>query len=179
LLSNTNLPEIFANFVLFKTADDKDNIDVYFYNETLWLSQKLIAELFQKDRSVISKHLKKIFEEGELDEQVVCANFALTSDHGAIEGKTQQKEVIYYNLRTITAVGYRVNSHRATEFRKWATDILHEYIFKGFAMDDERLKQGKTLFGKDYFEELLERIREVRNDIISICMPICIWSGSL
>jgi len=159
--SNNNLPEKFPNFVLFKTADGKVNIDVYFYNETLWLSQKLIAELFQKDRSVISKHLKKIFEEGELNEQVVCAKFALTTQHGAIEGKTQQKEVVYYNLRAITAVGYRVNSHRATEFRKWATEILHEYIIKGFAMDDERLKQIKH-FGQDYFDELLERIREIR-----------------
>jgi len=133
------LPEKFPNLVLFKTADGKVNIDVYFHNESLWLSQKLIAELFQKDRSVISKHLKNIFEEGELDEKVVCAKFALTTQHGAIEGKTQQKEVMYYNLRAITAVGYRVNSHRVTEFRKWVTEILHEYIIKGFAMDDERL----------------------------------------
>ncbi len=160
-MSNTNLPEKFPKFVIFKTADGKVNIDVYFHNETLWLSQKLIGELFQKDRSVISKHLKNIFEEGELDEQVVCAKFALTTQHGAIEGKTQQKEVMYYNLRAITAVGYRVNSHRATEFRKWATEILHEYIIKGFAMDDERLKQIKH-FGQDYFDELLERIREIR-----------------
>lgn len=156
-----NLPEKFPNFVLFKTADGKVNIDVYFHDETLWLTQKMIAELFQKDRSVISKHLKKIFEDGELDEQVVCAKFALTTQHGAIEGKTQQKEVLYYNLRAITAVGYRVNSHRAMEFRKWATEILHEYIIKGFAMDDERLKQIKH-FGQDYFDELLERIREIR-----------------
>ncbi|MFO7736470.1 MAG: virulence RhuM family protein [bacterium] len=156
-----NLPEKFPNFVLFKTADGKVNIDVYFHDETLWLSQKLIAQLFQKDRSVISRHLKNIFEEGELDEQVVCAKFALTTQHGAIEGKTQQKEVMYYNLRAITAVGYRVNSHRAIEFRKWATEILHEYIIKGFAMDDERLKQIKH-FGQDYFDELLERIREIR-----------------
>ncbi len=160
-MTTPNLPEKFANFVLFKTADGKVNIDVYFHNETLWLPRKLIAGLFQKDRSVISKHLKNIFEEGELDEQVVCAKFALTTQHGAMEGKTQQKEVLYYNLRAITAVGYRVNSHRATEFRKWATEILHEYIIKGFAMDDERLKQIKY-FGQDYFDELLERIREIR-----------------
>lgn len=160
-MTNSNLPEKYPNFVLFKTADGKVNIDVYFHNETLWLSQKLLAELFQKHRSVISKHLKKIFEEGELDEQVVCAKFALTTQHGAIESKTQQNEVMYYNLRAITAVGYRVSSHRATEFRKWATEILHEYIIKGFAMDDERLKQIKH-FGQDYFDELLERIREIR-----------------
>ncbi|QEN05634.1 cell filamentation protein Fic [Thiospirochaeta perfilievii] len=160
MISNT-IPEKFSNFVLFQTKDGKVNIDVYLYNETLWLSQKLIAELFQKDRTVISKHLKKIFAEGELDEKVVCAKFALTTRHGAIDSKTQEKEVMYYNLRAITAVGYRVNSHRAIEFRKWATEILHEYIIKGFAMDDERLKQIKH-FGKDYFDELLERIREIR-----------------
>lgn len=157
----TNHPEELNNFVLFKTADGKVNIDVYFHDDTLWLTQKLIAELFQKDRSVITKHLKKIFEEGELNERVVSAKFAQTTQHGAMEGKTQQKDVLYYNLRAIIAVGYRVNSHRATEFRKWATEILHEYIIKGFALDDERLKQNKH-FGQDYFDELLERIREIR-----------------
>lgn len=160
-MNPTNLPEKFPNFVIFKTADGKVNIDVYFHDETLWLTQKLIAELFQKDRSVITRHLKNIFTEGELDEKVVCAKFAHTTQHGAMEGKTQKKEVLYYNLRAITAVGYRVNSHRATEFRKWATEILHEYIIKGFVMDDERLKQIKH-FGQDYFDELLERIREIR-----------------
>lgn len=151
----------FDNFVIFKTDDGKVNIDVYFKDETLWLTQKAIAILFEKDRSVISKHLKSIFESSELDEKVVCANFAHTTQHGAIEGKTQEKDVKYYNLRAIVAVGYRVNSHRAIEFRKWATNVLHEYIIKGFAMDDERLKQIKH-FGQDYFDELLERIREIR-----------------
>lgn len=151
----------FPNFVIFKTADGKVNIDVFFKDETLWLTQKAISVLFEKDRTVIGKHLKKIFESGELDEKVVCANFALTTQHGAIEGKTQEKEVKYYNLRAIVAVGYRVNSHRAIEFRKWATGVLHEYIIKGFAMDDERLKQIKH-FGQDYFDEMLERIREIR-----------------
>lgn len=151
----------FPNFVIFKTADGKVNIDVFFKDETLWLTQKLISVLFEKDRTVIGKHLKGIFESGELDEKVVCANFALTTQHGAIEGKTQEKEVKYYNLRAIVAVGYRVNSHRAIEFRKWATSVLHEYIIKGFAMDDERLKQIKH-FGQDYFDEMLERIREIR-----------------
>jgi len=149
------------NFVIFETENGKVNIDVYFQDETLWLTQKRIAELFEKGRSTITEHLKKIFEDGELDEKVVCRNFRHTTQHGAIEGKTQTKETKYYNLRAITAVGYRVNSHRAIEFRKWATEILHEYIIKGFAMDDERLKQIKH-FGKDYFEELLERIREIR-----------------
>jgi len=160
-MTNSNLPEKVQNFVIFQTATGKVNIEVFFHNETLWLTQKKIAELFEKDRSVITKHLKNIFNEGELDEKVVCANFAHTTQHGAIEGKTQEKKVLYYNLRAITAVGYRVNSHRATEFRKWATEILHEYIIKGFAMDDERLKQIKH-FGQDYFDELLERIHEIR-----------------
>jgi hypothetical protein len=160
-MTNNNLPEKVHNFVIFQTETGKVNIEVFFYNETFWLTQKKIAELFEKDRSVITKHLKNIFNEGELDEKVVCANFAHTTQHGAIEGKTQEKEVLYYNLRAITAVGYRVNSHRATEFRKWATEILHEYIIKGFVMDDERLKQIKH-FGQDYFDELLERIREIR-----------------
>jgi hypothetical protein len=120
-----------------------------------------VAELFGKGRSTITEHLKNIFAEGELDEELVCRKFRHTTQHGAIEGKTQEKEVLYYNLRAITAVGYRVNSHRATEFRKWATEILHEYIIKGFVMDDERLKQIKH-FGQDYFDELLERIREIR-----------------
>ncbi len=160
-MNNNNLPEKIPNFVIFQTETGKVNIEVFFYNDTLWLTQKKIAELFERDRSVITRHLKNIFNEGELDEKVVCAYFAHTTQHGAIEGKTQEKEVMYYNLRAITAVGYRVNSHRATEFRKWATEILHEFIIKGFVIDDERLKQIKH-FGQDYFDELLERIREIR-----------------
>ncbi len=149
------------NFVIFQTETGKVNVEVYFQNDTLWLTQKAMAVLFEKDRSVITKHLKNIFESGELNEEVVCAYFAQTTQHGAIKGKQQEREVKFYNLRAVTAVGYRVNSHRAAEFRKWATEILHEYIIKGFAMDDERLKQMKH-FGKDYFEEMLERIREIR-----------------
>lgn len=149
------------NFVIFQTETGKVNVEVYFQNDTLWLTQKAMSVLFEKDRTVITKHLKKIFETGELDEKVVCANFAHTTQHGAVKGKVQEREVKFYNLRAVTAVGYRVNSHRATEFRKWATEILHEYIIKGFAMDDERLKQMKH-FGKDYFDDMLERIREIR-----------------
>lgn len=151
----------FNNFVLFKAENGKVNIDVYFQDETLWLTQKAIAELFEKGRSTITEHLKKIFEEGELEEQVVCREFRHTTQHGAIEGLQQEKTVKYYNLKAISAVGYRVNSHRAIEFRKWATNVLHEYIIKGFAMDDERLKQIQH-FGIDYFEEMVERIREIR-----------------
>ncbi len=151
----------FDNFVVFQTETGKVNIDVFFQDETLWLSQKGISELFEKGRSTITEHLKKIFEDKELVEEVVCRNFRHTTKHGALEGLTQDKAVKYYNLTAIIAVGYRVNSHRAVEFRKWATEVLHEYIIKGFAMDDERLKQIKH-FGEDYFEEMLERIREIR-----------------
>ena len=156
-----NQLEKFSNFVIFQTATGKVNIDVFFQNDTLWLTQKAMSQLFEKGRSTITEHLRKIFSDGELDEKQVCRFFRHTTEHGAIKGKTQEKEVKYYNLRAITAVGYRVNSHRATEFRKWATEILHEYIIKGFAMDDERLKQIRH-FGKDYFDEMLERIREIR-----------------
>lgn len=157
---NSDLQPI-NNFVIFKTESGKVNIDVFYQDKTLWLTQKKIAELFEKGRSTITEHLKKIFENGELDEKVVCRDFRHTTQHGAIKGKEQETTVKYYNLRAITAVGYRVNSQRAIEFRKWATEILHEYIIKGFAMDDERLKQVKH-FGEDYFEEMLERIREIR-----------------
>ncbi len=152
--TNTELQQ-FSNFVIFQTENGKINVDVYFQDDTLWLPQKRIAELFEKGRSTITEHIKKIFYDGELRESTVCRDFR----HTAEDGKRYTTK--YYNLRVITAVGYRVNSHRAIEFRKWATEILHEYIIKGFAMDDERLKQIKH-FGQDYFEEMLERIREIR-----------------
>ncbi|HPJ13312.1 MAG TPA: virulence RhuM family protein [Caldisericia bacterium] len=150
-----------SNFVIFKTNSGKVNVPVFFCDNTLWLTQKTIAELFEKSRSTITEHLKNIFAEGELNEKVVCREFRHTTPHGAIQDKEQVQNVKYYNLRAITAVGYRVFSQRATEFRKWATEVLHEYIVKGFVMDDERLKQGMH-FGQDYFNELLERIREIR-----------------
>jgi len=163
-IKNDKLPTInsqlsinnkFSNFVIFKTATGKVNIDVFFQNETLWLTQKKMAELFEVKVPAISKHLKNIFETNELQENSVISILETT----AKDGKSYKTK--YYNLKAITAVGYRVNSHRATEFRKWATGILHEYIIKGFAMDDERLKQLKH-FGQDYFDEMLERIREIR-----------------
>jgi len=153
--------EKFSNFVIFQTSTGKVNIDVFFQNETLWLTQKKMAELFEVNISAISKHLKNIFKEEELDEKVVVSILEHTTRHGAIKDKTQTVTSKYYNLSAILAVGYRVNSHRATEFRKWASQVLHEYVIKGFAMDDERLKQIKH-FGKDYFVEMLERIREIR-----------------
>lgn len=153
--------ELFNNFVIFQTASGKVNIDVFFQNETLWLTQKKMAELFEVNVPAISKHLKNIFEEGELDEKVVVSILENTTEHGAIKGKTQTTKTKYYNLNAILAVGYRINSHRAIEFRKWASGVLHDFVIKGFAMDDERLKQIKH-FGKDYFDEMLERIREIR-----------------
>jgi hypothetical protein len=154
-MKDNNQLQKFSNFVVFQTPTGKVNIDVYFKDETLWLTQKLISQLFEKDRSVITKHLKNIFESGELEENSVCANFARTAE----DSKTYDTK--YYNLNAILSVGYRVNSQRAIEFRKWASKVLHEYIVKGFAMDDERLKQIQH-FGVDYFDEMLERIREIR-----------------
>jgi hypothetical protein len=152
---NSNELQAFDNFVVFQTAQGKVNIEVFFFEETIWLTQKKMAELFEKGRSTITEHLSNIFKDGELEENSVCRDFRHTAD----DGKTYTSK--FYNLQAITAVGFKVNSHRAIEFRKWANQILHEYIIKGFAMDDERLKQIKH-FGEDYFEEMLERIREIR-----------------
>lgn len=148
-----------SEIILYKTDDGTVKIDTIFQNETIWLTQKKMTELFDVQRPAITKHLKNIFESGELDEQVVSSILEHTTQHGAIEGKTQTKETRYYNLDAIIAVGYRVNSKRATQFRIWATAILKEYIIKGFAMDDERLKQSEQW---DYFDEWLERIRDIR-----------------
>ena len=149
-------------FLLYKAADENISVDAVIKDETIWLTQKSMAELYGVDKSGISRHLKNIFSEGELDEKVVVANFATTTQHGAMEGKTQTNPTRFYNLDAIISVGYRVNSKRATHFRIWATSVLKEYMIKGFAMDDDRLKQGKTAFGKDYFNELLERVRSIR-----------------
>jgi hypothetical protein len=150
-----NTPKL-NDILLYTTSEGKVKIEVLFETETFWLSQKRMAELFGVERSVITKHLKKIFESNELDEKSVCAFFA----HTAADGKNYQTQ--FYNLDAIIAVGYRVNSHRATQFRIWATDTLKEFIIKGFVLDDGRLKQGKK-FGRDYFDELLERIRDIRS----------------
>ena len=148
-----------SEIVLYTTTNGKVKIDTIFQGETIWLTQKKMAELFDVKRPAITKHLKNVFESGELDEKVVSSILEHTTQHGAIEGKTQTKQVKYYNLDAIIAVGYRVNSKRATQFRIWATNILKEYIIKGFAMDDDRLKQVKKW---DYFDEWLERIRDIR-----------------
>ena len=148
--------------VLYKSDEGDVSVNAYIKDETLWITQKAMAELFGVDKSGISRHLKNIFETNELDEKVVVAKIATTTPHGAIEGKTQTKETKFYNLDAIISVGYRVNSKRATQFRIWATKVLKEYMQKGFVLDDERLAQGKTAFGKDYFKELLERVRSIR-----------------
>ena len=146
-------------FILFKTEDEKISVDVRFEDETVWLTQDQMALLFGKAKSTISEHIKNIFEESELDEKVVVRNFRITTQHGAIEGKTQTSTLKLYNLDVIISVGYRVKSIRGTQFRIWATKRLNEYIRKGFTMDDERLK---NLGGGGYWKELLQRIRDIR-----------------
>lgn len=150
------------NEIQFLMYESDEKIEVVVKDETIWATQKAIAKLFDVGVPAISKHLKNIFDSGELDEKVVVSILENTTQHGAIEGKTQTKPVKYYNLDAIISVGYRVNSKKATKFRIWATDVLKEYIQKGFKIDVERMKQGKTVFGKDYFRELLETVRSIR-----------------
>lgn len=143
------------DILLFNTTDQKVNVSVYFQNGTFWLTQKTMAELFGVGVPTISKHLKNIFETEELEQNSVISKMETTATDGKVY------DTSFYRLEAILAVGYRVNSVQATEFRKWATQTLNEFIIKGFVIDDERLKQGKN-FGQDYFDELLERIREIR-----------------
>ena len=150
------------NFLVYNTPDKDIKVNAVIKDDTIWLTQKSMAELFGVQTPAISKHLKNIFEEGELEEKVVISKMDTTTQHGAIADKTQTTETNFYNLDAIISVGYRVNSLQATHFRIWATKVLKEYIQKGFVLDDERLKQGKTAFGKDYFRELLERVRSIR-----------------
>mgnify|MGYP000845925219 FL=1 len=155
------MPRDFS-FLIYKSEDEEVSISPIIKGESIWLTQKLMAELFGVNVPAISKHLKNIFEEGELDQNVVVSKMEITTSHGAIVDKTQSQQVTLYNLDAIISVGYRVNSSRATHFRIWATKILKEYMIKGFVLDDDRLKQGETVFGKDYFRELLERVRSIR-----------------
>ena len=149
-------------FLIYSTPQENVKIDVVVKDETIWLTQKAMSALFDVQIPAINKHLKNIFEEKELEEEVVISKMEITTIHGAIANKMQTKETNFYNLDAIISVGYRVNSSRATQFRIWATKTLKEFITKGFVIDDERLKQGKTVFGKDYFRELLERVRSIR-----------------
>lgn len=152
----------YFQFLLYKVESENVSVDALVRDGTIWLTQKAMSELFGVDKSGISRHLKNIFDTKELEAKEVVAKFATTSPHGAMEGKTQSHETTFYNLDVIISVGYRVNSRRATQFRIWATGILKEYMQKGFVLDDDRLKQGRTVFGKDYFRELLERVRSIR-----------------
>lgn len=147
--------EKFNNFVVYKTDDGLVNIDVYFFNDTIWLSQKLMAELFGTTKQNVSLHLNNIFKDSELNENSVVKEFLTTADDG------KNYKTNFYNLKAIIAVGFRANSERAIKFRIWAASALEEFIVKGFVLDDERLKQAKY-FGKDYYDNLLERIREIR-----------------
>lgn len=147
------------NFLLYTTPNGEVSVEIYLQGETVWLTQQKLAELFEVDRSVITKHLKNIYAEGELEKNATSAKFAQVRQEGS---RSVKRTLEYYNLDVIISVGYRVNSSKATQFRIWATQTLKEYLIKGFVMDDERLKQGKTLFGKDYFKELLERVRSIR-----------------
>ncbi len=147
------------NFVLYTDSNGDVKVEVFLQDETLWLTQKAIAELFQVKPQNITMHLKNIYADGELIEKATCKEFLQVQIEGNREVKRKQK---FYNLDAIIAVGYRVNGKRATQFRIWATKVLKEYIIKGFVLDDERLKQAKTVFGKDYFDELLERVRSIR-----------------
>jgi hypothetical protein len=145
-----------GQFLLYKSANGAVNVDVFFQGETVWLPQKALAELFGVGVPAVAKHLKNIFQSGELTEDSVVSILETT----AADGKNYRTR--FYNLDAIIAVGYRVNSFQATQFRIWATRTLKEFIVKGYALDDERLKQGTKVFGKDYFDDLLERIREIR-----------------
>jgi hypothetical protein len=148
-----------SEIIIYENQDGNIKIDVRLEEETVWLTQEQIAVLFGKGRSTVTEHIGNVFKEGELKEEVACRHFRLTTPHGAIEGKTQEKGVKHYNLDVIISVGYRVNSTQATAFRIWATERLKEYIIKGFTMDDERMK---NLGGGGYWKELLKRIRDIR-----------------
>lgn len=146
--------------IIYEGDNGQPKLEVRFENETVWLNQEQIADLFNKGRSTVAEHIGNIFKEGELDEKVVCREFRRTTVHGAIKGKTQEISVKHYNLDVIISVGYRVSSIQGTRFRQWATARLREYIIKGFTMDDERLKGAG---GGNYWKELLERIRDIRS----------------
>ncbi len=150
-----------TEFLLYTAPNGAIKVEVLLSNESIWLTQKRMAELFGVGVPAISKHLKNIFDSGELAEEVVVSILETTTEHGAVAGLTQTQQVNYYNLDAVISVGYRVNSAQATQFRIWATALIKEYIIKGFAMNDERLKNGRY-FGKDYFRELLERVRSIR-----------------
>lgn len=145
--------------IIYQSQDGSVKVDVRLEEETVWLTQEQMATLFGKAKSTISEHIKNLFTEGELDEKVVVRKFRITTQHGAMAGKTQEAEVNGYNLDVIISVGYRVKSQQGTQFRIWATQRLKEYLIKGFALNEDRFKKGSSM---NYFNELQERIREIR-----------------
>ena len=157
-----------TEFLLYSTPNGEAKVEVFLHNETIWLPQKRIAELFGVNIATINEHLKNIYSSQELDEESTIRNFLIVQNEGSREVK---RNISFYNLDAILSVGYRVNSSQATQFRIWASKILKEYIIKGFAMDDDRLKNGKY-FGKDYFQELLERVRSIRTSERRIYLQI-------
>ncbi|MDI9363404.1 MAG: virulence RhuM family protein [Flavobacterium sp.] len=152
--------EGFNEILLYTTPNGKVKVEIYLQNETIWLTQQKIADLFGVDRSVVTKHLANIYAENELSKEATCAKIAQVQTEGE---RIVNRQIEFYNLDAIISVGYRVNSTQATAFRIWATERLKEYIIKGFTMDDERLKNPSNIFGKDYFEEQLARIRDIRS----------------
>lgn len=148
-----------SEILIYQNQEGSIKIDVRLEDETVWLTQAQMAELFGKGRTTITEHIQNVFKEGELEENVVCRNFRHTTQHGAIAGKTQETITKYYNLDVIISVGYRVKSAQGTQFRIWATQRLKEYIIKGFALNDDRFKSGSSM---NYFDELQDRIREIR-----------------
>lgn len=150
-----------AEFLIFVIEGQEDGVQVLYQDETIWCTQDAIAALFDKAKSTISEHLKNIFSSGELDEAKVVRKIRTTTQHGAVAGKTQSHEVMYYNLDAIISVGYRVNSIRATQFRQWCTNVLRQFAIRGYVIDRERMENG-SFIGEDYFEHLLAEIREIR-----------------
>lgn len=149
-----------GNILLYQTEDGLTKIEVTLADDNVWLTADQMAKLFQRNKSTISRHIRNVFESGELKPEVVVAFFATTTQHGAVKGKTQTHTTAYYSLDMIISIGYRVNSHRGVQFRIWATQVLREYLVKGFAMNDDLLKRAG---GGNYFDELLSRIRDIRS----------------
>ena len=145
-----------AEYLTFITASGESGVEAIYADENVWLSQKMMALLYDVETNTVNYHLKKAFLDGELDDNSVIRNFRITASDG------KQYDTKHYNLKAIIAVGYKVDSQKAVQFRKWATDIIEEYTVKGFAMDDDRLKRGGTILTKQYFDELLQRVREIR-----------------
>lgn len=156
-MSNNKLQK--SEFIFYTSPNGDIKIEVFLADETIWLTINKMVELFDSTKQNISYHLQNIYQEGELNKRSTVKEILTVQDEG---GREINRKLEYYNLDAIIAVGYRVNSKRATQFRIWATQVLKNYIIKGFAIDDERLKQGEKLFGKDYFRELLEKVRSIR-----------------